>query len=81
MCLKYRIVVLIMIIFQTGSNIIIVYFKHITDIVVIITHYKRIGYVIIPKPHFSGSEGICILWLSLSQFVAFSPFWLNMLPL
>ena len=37
--------------YQPGSNIIIVYFKHITHTVVIITDYKRMGYVIIPKPN------------------------------
>ena len=45
--------------YHTGSKItcIILYFKHI-HIVVIITHYKCMGYVIIPKPHFSSREGV-----------------------
>ena len=44
--------------YQPGSNIIIVYLKQITYTVVIITHYKRMCYVIIPKPNCSIREGI-----------------------
>ena len=43
---------------QLGSNIIIVYFKHITHIVVISTHNKSMGYVIIHKPNCLSHEGI-----------------------
>ena len=60
------------------SNIIIVYFKHITHIVVIITSYKCKGYVIIPKPTFSDLVGInnrccrfdLLLFAILAQSVA-----------
>ena len=44
---------------QPRTFIIIVYVKHITpQPVVIITHYKRMGYVIIHKPNSSGRECI-----------------------
>ena len=36
----------------------IVYFKHITHTIVIIEHYKRTGYVIIPKLNFLSRECI-----------------------
>ena len=39
--------------YQPQSNIIIICFKCITHTVVIITYYKRMGYVIIPKPNCS----------------------------
>ena len=45
--------------YHPGLNIIIVYFKHITHTVVITTHYKRMGYVIIPEPYFSSREARC----------------------
>ena len=44
--------------YQPGSNIIILYFKLITQTVVIITLYIYMGYVIIRKPNFSSHEGI-----------------------
>ena len=44
--------------YQPRSNIIVVCFKHITRTVAIITHYKRMGYVIIPKQIVSSREGM-----------------------
>ena len=44
--------------YRPGSNIIILHFKLMTHTVVIITHYKCMGYEIIPKPNFSGRESI-----------------------
>ena len=41
-----------------GSNIIILYFKLIRHTVVIITHYKRMGEIRIPKPNLSSREFI-----------------------
>ena len=40
------------------------------------THYKRIGYVIIPKPHFSSREGINSRCRRFD--LLFSPCWLNL---
>ena len=56
-CMKYRIIILIIIIISL-DKILSSYISHITRTVVIITHYKRMGYVIIPKPNVSGREGI-----------------------
>ena len=61
-CLKYGIIILIIIIISLGKSIIIVYFKHITHTVLIIAQNSRMGYVIIPKRNCSGRE------LSLSPF-------------
>ena len=58
-CLKYSIIILINILpFSASDKIIIVYFKHITHTVVIITHYRRMGYIIIPKPNCWRRESI-----------------------
>ena len=59
MCLKYRTIILIIIIISLG-HILLPYISNTshTHIVAIIAHYKRIGYVIMPKPIFSGREGI-----------------------
>ena len=53
--------------YQPGSNTIIVYFKHITHIVEINTHYKCMGHVIIPKPNVSRLVGInCRFYVPLA---------------
>ena len=52
MCLKYRIIILII--------IIVLYYYLVISVISVITHYKCIRYVIIPKPNLSGSEGITI---------------------
>ena len=52
-------IILIIIIMSLSQNIIIVYFKHITHTVVIITHSKRMGYVIILKPSHAGTNARC----------------------
>ena len=41
----------------------------------IFTHYKHIGYLIIPKPHFSSREGTLVVGVLTC---CFSPFWLNL---
>ena len=55
MCLKYRIIALIIIIISLGQ-ILLSYISNISHIgvTVVIICYKRMGYVTIPKPHFSG---------------------------
>ena len=50
-CLNYGIIILIIIIIGRWKYIVIAYFKHTTRTVLIITHYTRKGYVIIPKPN------------------------------
>ena len=51
------ILILIIIIISLGKMLLSYnYFKHITHAVVIITHGKRIGYVILPKPNLSSRE-------------------------
>ena len=61
-CLKYRIILLLIIIISLSQ--IIFLFSYISNTshsllyVVLITHHKRIGYVIIPKQKMSIPEGI-----------------------
>ena len=45
------------------------YVKHSTHTVVIIAHYKRMGYVIIPKPNCSRIL-TCLFFVVLAQYVA-----------
>ena len=101
MCLKYMTIILIIETslnhaqgkpedeqnYHPGSNIISLHFKHIAKTVVIITDYKRVGYVIIPTPKCSSCESMnsrcrrlsCCFSTVLTQYdavclVAFPPF-------
>ena len=80
MCLKHRIIILIIIIISLGEIIFcfVQFEKHHTRTVVIITHYNRIGHVLILKPNFSSHEIInsrcrrfdLLLFAVLAQSVA-----------
>ena len=77
MCLKFRIMILIRIIISLVNYYCRIFQKHHAYTVVIISHYKRRGYVIIPKPYFSGRIGInsrcrrfdLLLFAFLAQYV------------
>ena len=76
----YMIIILIIIIISLGKMLLSYnYFKHIAHAVVISTHGKRIGYVIIPKPNLSSRECInsCCRRFDLWLFAV----WLNLSPL
>ena len=66
MCLKYRVIILIIIVISLGQILLSYkpYIKHMTHSVVIITHYnKRTGYIII-------AVLTCFFFAGLSQSVA-----------
>ena len=73
-CLKYGMTIIIIIIISLGKNMTIVYFKHITHTVLIITHYTRMDYVIIPKPIFQAmnSLGVTVLTFLRRFFAVFA---------
>ena len=58
MCLKCRIKVLIINIISLCQILLSHISNDVTHTLVIITHYKCVGYVIIPKPNYSGRESI-----------------------